>query len=333
MTCPARYSWEAKALDSFLWEKDGRDPTQPQDALRTILLIALFGLTFASSMVATFLRGDWARSHLLSFVSCIGGGVFLGACLLDLFPDAVESFEKTGIEIKFPLPYASVAVGFLLVLSIDQIAKSAREQGYLGAGARHHHLHSHDQETSSSLTDGEEPSEESQSRLGAVLLVLALSVHALFEGLSLAVTSDASQLLQIFAALIIHKCIMGFCLGVRLVQSGMSTPWLALCALSFSIQVSVSCRSKGKLLHFSVLIGGLAGIAIMRFIGGGEQKIASTVASILQAISCGTFLYITTFEVIPHELQKSNHRMLKLFFVFFGFFAIIAFLLVFPDAA
>lgn len=93
--------------------------------------------------------------------------------------------------------------------------------------------------------------------IGVALLVLALSLHALFEGLSLAVISDASKLLevmsvlnlssskwspdsvfQVFAALILHKCIIGFSLGVRLVESGLKTPWVALCSCLFSIQVS-----------------------------------------------------------------------------------------------
>lgn len=41
---------------------------------------------FVNFQIATFLKGEWARSHILSFISCIGGGVFLGACLLDLLP-------------------------------------------------------------------------------------------------------------------------------------------------------------------------------------------------------------------------------------------------------
>ncbi|CAB3408622.1 unnamed protein product [Caenorhabditis bovis] len=316
------YSPLTKQLfDDSVWNENDEigDRTEPRDALRAVLLVVLFGLTFAASMVATFLKGEWARSHILSFVSCIGGGVFLGACLLDLLPDSIESFEKTKIEVDFPLPLAFVAFGLLLVLSIDQLARFAKEHNWFGA--QHYHLHSHDHE-SGSLTHGdanaEEEEEQAQSRLGAVLLVCALSVHALFEGLSLAVTSDASQLLQIFGALVLHKCIMGFCLGVRLVQSGMSTPWLALAAFAFSVQV---------------LIGGIAGIGIMKFISGGEQSSAAIVASILQAIACGTFLYITTFEVIPHELHNGKHRLSKLFFIYVGFSIVVGFILAFPDAA
>ncbi|CAI5438874.1 unnamed protein product [Caenorhabditis angaria] len=294
-------------------ENEGNDlGAEPKDALRAVLLLVLFLLTFGSAMISTLLKGEWARSHLLSFVSCVGGGVFLGACLLDLLPDSIESFEKTKLQVDFPIPLAFVAFGLLLVLTIDQIARLAKERNVFGAQG--YHVHSHDYEMP---TEDEENSEES-SRIGAILLVCALSVHALFEGLSLAVTSDASQLLQIFGALVLHKCIMGFCLGVRLVQAKMTTPWLALAAFVFSVQV---------------LIGGLAGIGIMRFISGGEQSVAAVVSSILQAIACGTFLYITTFEVIPHELHNGKHRLAKLFFIYVGFFVVVGFILAFPDAS
>ncbi|PIC54655.1 hypothetical protein B9Z55_003817 [Caenorhabditis nigoni] len=304
-----------RVFDKAVWEASSGEGAEPKDALRAVLLIILFVLTFGAGMVATFLKGEWARSHLLSFVSCIGGGVFLGACLLDLLPDSIESFEKTKVATEFPVPLAFVAVGFLLVLSIDQVVKAARERNVFGQVG--YHIHSHDHEMRHEDVDSGEQ-EVAQSSIGVTMLVLALSVHALFEGLSLAVTSDASQLLQIFGALILHKCIMGFCLGVRLVQANLTTPWIALAQFLFSVQV---------------LIGGLAGIGIMKFISGGEQSMAAIVSSVLQAIACGTFLYITTFEVIPHELHNGKFRILKTLFIYFGFGIVVAFILIFPEAS
>ncbi|CAL2027491.1 unnamed protein product [Caenorhabditis brenneri] len=305
-----------RLFDKSVWEElgGGGERAEPKDALRAVLLFVLFGLTFGAGLIATFLKGEWARSHILSFVSCIGGGVFLGACLLDLLPDSIESFEKTKVSTEFPVPLAFVAVGFLLVLTIDQVVKAARERNVFGNVGYHIHSHDHEQR----MEEQGEEEEVAQSAIGVTMLVLALSVHALFEGLSLAVTSDASQLLQIFGALILHKCIMGFCLGVRLVQANLSTPWIALAQFLFSVQV---------------LIGGLAGIGIMKFISGGEQSLAAIVSSALQAIACGTFLYITTFEVIPHELHNGKFRILKTLFIYFGFGIVVAFILIFPEAS
>jgi len=43
------------------------------------------------------------------------------------------------------------------------------------------------------------------------------------------------------------------------------------------------------------------------------------VNGILQGLACGTFLYVTFFEVLPHEFNKPKDRLLKLLFVIVGF--------------
>ncbi|KJH44247.1 metal cation transporter, ZIP family [Dictyocaulus viviparus] len=271
-----------------------------RNSLRALLLLTLFGLTFGSTMSATVLRGEWARSDLSSFIACFGGGVFLSTCLLDLLPDAIELYEKADFNITFPVAEAAVVV----VLTMKE--RGAFISGRTRVNDEEDMLQT--QASSSTVVE-----EKKNSVLGAMLLVLALSLHALFEGLSLAVISDASKLLEVFVALALHKSIIGFSFGVRLVQSGFSTPWIALSSFSFSIQI---------------LIGGLGGMEIMTILSGGDRKAAALVSSILQGIACGTFLYITTFEVIPHEFDKDTNRLFKLSCLFAGV-AVIVFLLYF----
>ena len=51
-----------------------------------------------------------------------------------------------------------------------------------------------------------------------------------------------------------------------------------------------------------------------------ENDVGAGIAtSVLQGLACGTFLYVTFFEVLPHELQMPDGRMLKLFFTILGF--------------
>ncbi|KAL6732841.1 hypothetical protein Aduo_003557 [Ancylostoma duodenale] len=304
----------------FPLNRDGMEmaesaPNEARDSLRALLLLTLFALTFASGMLATVLRGEWARSHISSFISCIGGGVFLATCLMDLLPEALESYEKIGIESNFPIAEAAVAGGLLMVLTIEQVVLAMQERGWLVSG--HVHVHNDEERRPLSRSSSVAADEEKNSVIGVALLVLALSLHALFEGLSLAVISDASKLLEVFAALILHKCIIGFSLGVRLVESGLKTPWVALCSCLFSVQV---------------LIGGLGGMEIMSLLSGGDRMTAALVSTILQGIACGTFLYITTFEILPHELEKPGSRMAKLACLFTGVFIMVIFMIVFPDA-
>ncbi|VDM70159.1 unnamed protein product [Strongylus vulgaris] len=97
----------------------------------------------------------------------------------------------------------------------------------------------------------------------------------------------------------------------------MKTLWIAFCACLFSIQV---------------LIGGLGGMEIMSMLSGGDRTTAALVSTILQGVACGTFLYITTFEILPHELEKTGTRLVKLACLFIGVSIVVAFMLLFPDA-
>ena len=45
---------------------------------------------------------------------------------------------------------------------------------------------------------------------------------------------------------------------------------------------------------------------------------------VLQGLAGGTFLYITFFEVLPHELNVPSKRFWKVFFVIIGYAALCA---------
>ncbi|NXY26258.1 S39A1 protein, partial [Atrichornis clamosus] len=71
------------------------------------------------------------RSPVLSLVSCFSGGVFLGTFLLDLLPDYLGSIstalEGLRITLQFPLPEFILAMGFFLVLVLEQVTLAQRE--------------------------------------------------------------------------------------------------------------------------------------------------------------------------------------------------------------
>ena len=64
---------------------------------------------------------------------------------------------------------------------------------YVGSVAtHHHHRHHHNEQLS-----------DQHSSLRAVLLLLALSLHSLFEGLALGLLQNNDQIISIFSALIV----------------------------------------------------------------------------------------------------------------------------------
>lgn len=114
----------------------------------------------------------------------------------------------------------------------------------------------------------------------------------------------------------IHKCVIGFSLGIRLVQSKLKNFTIMVCCLVFAAQV---------------LIGGFFGLGIIQFMNTSSKGTTHLVSGILQSIACGTFLYITSFEILPHELNQRGHRPLKFICLLFGFFTVSGFISLFPE--
>lgn len=86
-------------------------------------------MLFASIPVLLSRRSDNTHSsvrHVLSGLSCLGGGVFLATCFLHLIPEAIEKMDGAlaGSDVDtngFPVSYAIIIAGFLLVLISDQV--------------------------------------------------------------------------------------------------------------------------------------------------------------------------------------------------------------------
>eukprot|EP00057_Strongylocentrotus_purpuratus_P030583 XP_782100.1 PREDICTED: zinc transporter ZIP1-like [Strongylocentrotus purpuratus] len=141
----------------------------------------------------------------------------------------------------------------------------------------------------------------SHSSLRSLLLLLALSLHSIFEGLAMGLQTDKDQLLAIFTAVIIHKNILAFSLGMNLVQSHLSKCSVVLSCLCFALMAP---------------IGITLGIILIESFSDFTHSVMD---GVLQGIATGTFLYITFFEVLPHEMNSSKDRLLKVLFLLLGF--------------
>jgi zinc transporter ZupT len=74
------------------------------------------------------------------------GGVFLGACFLDLFPDVKETVEEALAKLgqdpkKFPIPEFIMIYGLFVVLLLEQVVTQYQEQGIGPALGGHGHNH------------------------------------------------------------------------------------------------------------------------------------------------------------------------------------------------
>lgn len=149
-----------------------------------------------------------------------------------------------------------------------------------------------------------------------LMLLAALSLHSIFEGLAIGLQKTTQDTLQIFAALTLHKVIVAFSIGLNNVQS------------QFPLRVIF-----GLDLVFSLMspIGIALGIGIENL---SDSRTIGIVTSVLQGIACGTFLYVVFMELLPHEfMAKRNHpdRMLKVLASLIGIAIIVVLVSVSPQ--
>jgi len=277
-------------------------------------------------------RSRW-RS-VVTFSSCFSGGVFMGACLLDLLPDVDEIFKKVlcdlkaeyGVEVTFPVAPCTVVFGFGLILIIEQAVLHFQEQMEVVREVREERQplmpstpgHNHRGRRTGSVVqgvsdevhhDGDGHTDHQHMNHGAfqhsslrsILLLIALSFHSVFEGLAIGLQTDSREMLAIFMAVMMHKAVMAFSLGLNIAQSNLSVRAFVFSSITFSLASPL-------------------GVAVGIGLSGLPPSIPQQICNgVLQGIAGGTFLYITFFEVLPHELNIPSKRLWKVFFVILGF--------------
>lgn len=168
-------------------------------------------------------------------------------------------------------------------------------------GSLHNHSHDHTVPPNSSLR--------------SLLLSVALSLHSIFEGLAIGLQTNVEEVLQIFAAVVLHKCVIAFSLSLNLVQSNLKTIVIVQLTLIFCLAAPIGLG---------------IGMGVMELSNSLEANVLS---GILQGLACGTFLYVTFFEVLPHELNNSDLRTPKMIFIILGFAASCAIVFLDPDTS
>lgn len=158
----------------------------------------------------------------------------------------------------------------------------------------HHNPHNHIHHAHSHLPDVAND-DLIVSSLRGLLIVMALSVHELFEGLAVGLEDTSATVWYMFGAVAAHKLVLAFCVGVELIVAK-TQKWLAFVYVFTFAAVSP--------------IGIGIGILI-----SGESSTTGLVSAILQGLASGTLLYVVFFEI----LQKGRSGILQFFAVVTGY--------------
>ncbi|EER08580.1 zinc transport protein, putative [Perkinsus marinus ATCC 50983] len=267
------------------------------------------GLAIAINVVVCFigiLLSRWISQTKLYEISCaLVAGVLLATGLVHLLSDSVESLANlTELMNGYPFPYMLCGIMFIILLMIEQSVdvyqvKRKEESPKLFKGDASH-THPHDIEsqssqisTSSQLTSADDDASKdmhhhdvNMSEASAIFIFLALSVHSIFEGLSLGASNNASQIASTLIAIAIHKGLAAYALGASFIEAKVS---------------------KWRMVIFSVIFAFMtpAGIAIGWGLEAAESD-TEVLSGVCSALAAGTFLYVGALEFVPMSFKPGS---------------------------
>lgn len=280
----------------------------------TIAKATAMCVLFAASMTLGLLPiklSQWFKWHTtpknnvyVELLLAFGGGVLMCTTFLHLLPEVAENLEDNASQIpetSLPIAESLMCIGFFLMYFVEECV--------------HLYLHRKESKTrhtdvdiSTSAVGNNVDCEKSNSdhadhshlvvidskavtTVRGLLIVLALSVHELFEGLSVGLEHSASNVWYMFGAVSAHKLVIAFCIGIELVTLRLKTSLIVVYVFTFAV---VSPLGIG------------IGIAV-------TEKSQSTVtlpSVFLQGLASGTLLYVVFFEILTSDRRTG----LKQFF-------------------
>lgn len=220
-------------------------------------------------------------------------------------------------QLQFPLPEFIVAMGFFLVLVLEQIVLAFKDQTSPSPEERRSLLVDSSIQSNDHRRRGSADSDGhfhvdfgSQSALRAFILVFSLSLHSVFEGLAVGLLEEGQEVLEICLALMIHKSIISFSLTVKLCQARLRRSVVVGCLLLFAVMSPLG-------------VGLGVGLTETKT-SPGHQLARCT----LEGLAAGTFIYITFMEILPHELAAGRNRITKVAMLLVGFAMVTAVLFI-----
>lgn len=174
-------------------------------------------LVFSLAIVIVILLAGWypfkkrikqAEEHIdFPIGETLATGVFLGAALMHMLPEANQLFK--GLGYHYPFAYIITGIIFLIFLWFE----------HLGKELYHHHAANHP--------------------AFAILAWAMLSVHSLMLGAALGLNSSNSLIIMLFLAIITHKWAESFAIAIQLNKTTLSLKKRLIFFLSFALMTPI----------------------------------------------------------------------------------------------
>ncbi|XP_006645396.1 zinc transporter 1 [Oryza brachyantha] len=270
------------------------DAASSSSSLRSKGLIAVKVWCLFILLVFTFLGGvspyfyRWNEGFLLLGTQ-FAAGVFLGVALMHFLADSTATFG--GLTTKtYPFSFMLTCVGFLITMLADLV---------IAAVARRSGNNNQVSEQQEAAAEGGHQKEEaahpamlvrSSSFEDAVLLIVALCFHSVFEGIAIGVSATKSEAWRNLWTIGLHKIFAAVAMGIALLRMIPKRPFLMTVVYSLAFAVSSP-------------VGVGIGIAIDATAQG---RAADWTYAISMGLATGVFIYVA----INHLIAKGyrTHR-------------------------
>nr|AKN21668.1 slc39a-3 [Schmidtea mediterranea] len=261
---------------------------------------------------------------VLSVCNCFAAGVFLTTGMLDILNDVLkdmnEAMKTYQIKSTFPLGTFVVICGIFLILYIEEgirLIPNLCKQKRVRFESRVFHSsiteevqfeRTSDGKTYNTFSENKEKSLEKfpESKIDEIslkILIIAIAIHSIFEGLALGLQVNVKDTLLLFMAISIHKSVLALTIGLELAQTDISYKMSVIFATIFSISSPIG-----------ICIG-----FILNYFENPNSPSLLMGSTILQGLACGTFFYIVFFEILPQEMSNKNHKIIKVLSLSIGF--------------
>jgi len=177
----------------------------------TLLHFKLFSalLIFVAAFLVGYIpaRRSLKHSCRIHIYEAIASGIFLGAALFHMLPDAIEGFEKlNGTPFQYSIALATLTYVTLVII----------ERG--SSVFMEHHL---------------------KEKLTGYLLTLVLSIHSIIAGAALGISTTLGAAMVIFIAIMAHKSCASFAMVIKLRQVLDNRKHIMMLLLIFSLMTPI----------------------------------------------------------------------------------------------
>lgn len=259
---------------------------------------------------------------LLSLANAFSAGIFLAGGLCHLLPEAAAAFDDLPKSWRHTFPehfaFSACGIGFMLTLLLERVLMAASESSapskkkdvkdsddegaeMTATGSHGHssHGHAHGAHGHCHMPASLDPDQP----LLPMVLTAVLSFHSFMGGVALGVQTGVHETVLVWLAIVTHKWVEAFSLGVNFVKSNLNFNTHCKFLIPFAAS-SPAGIAFGWAVHSSV-----------------SDDSAKVCVAVLDAVASGTFIYIATVDLIAEEIAGKDiiKKYICLVAGFFGF--------------